>query len=805
MKIIEINEAEAIIEPFFDGGTSDYTDPDPRYRVLDEYEVQALNGAVARAEQAWAFANLSVDRTVPGKPVLQLRRRCDIDLTDYDTFILFGSLPKDFRLWVDAEIDGRVQRLLDGVAGSGSSDEYTAPFAGKRMAALTITIASLSDGIEGNLCWLGLAHSGRLEQMLSRKPQYPADWPGCFAQNPPATPVPDIGILLGEKELPALREKLKKPPFAAVYQQKKEQAVRDMAICPESYIGRFVPHYDRRWNRSRDKAWAPDLSQNACGMHTAIENLAFVGMVEGNVEMLRMAARHALSVAHCEYWCESPMGVLPGATWHHRSFTENIYCKTVALVLDWCGQLLTPFAKQILRDALAMKGLPRIESDFRRVEYIRHMNQGIVFSYGRVFAQLALLPRYPRYARDLEQSEADLKEMIASYVQSDGGVLEGPGYWMFTFNEVLPAFYALARMHGQPFTCYRDIFAGTGGFELSMLSVEDDSTVLHPVNDAHPCTHVSCALAGSFFQFTGDMAWKDLYERLLAQGQMDKDTFALIACPLPDGRVSGEDHISRIFPVTGQLGSLRTGKDLLTRVHLCTGPTYPTHFHADKGSLLLEAGGYTLCPDCGSANYFESELFYLRHARSHSLLYPMRADGVLSVQGRDERGGTVLHAAEYEGAIDFASDDTAAWSDGVYKNVQRRVLSAFAELAVVEDTFQLGQADHVEFLLNCFGEWKLEKGQAVARVGDVTLRVVPLNWQWSEPYVRNLQDGEHRPVWQLCAPYTAARAGRLLTALCMEKKMQVEIRPCEGGWKFVHGEKTVCLQENQRQAEWQSI
>ena len=234
MKIIEINEAEAIIEPFFDGGTSDYTDPDPRYRVLDEYQVQALNGAVARAEQAWAFANLSVDRTVPDKPVLQLRRRCDIDLTDYDTFILFGSLPKDFRLWVDAEIDGRVQRLLDGVAGSGSSDEYTAPFAGKRMAALTITIASLSDGIEGNLCWLGLAHSGRLKQMLSRKPQYPADWPGCFADNPPASPVPDIGILLGEKELPALREKLKKPPFAAPEKRAPATSRPPLSILKES-------------------------------------------------------------------------------------------------------------------------------------------------------------------------------------------------------------------------------------------------------------------------------------------------------------------------------------------------------------------------------------------------------------------------------------------------------------------------------------------------------------------------------------------------------------------------------------------
>ena len=65
-----------------------------------------------------------------------------------------------------------------------------------------------------------------------------------------------------------------------------------------------------------------------------IENLAFVGLVENDLEMMRMAVRHALSVCHCEYWCESAMGVLPGATWHHRSFTENMYCKVISLVLD---------------------------------------------------------------------------------------------------------------------------------------------------------------------------------------------------------------------------------------------------------------------------------------------------------------------------------------------------------------------------------------------------------------------------------------------------------------------------------------
>ena len=82
MKLIEINEAEAIIEPFYDGGTSEPDNHDLRYRVLDEYEIRALNGAVANVKQAWAFIRLSVERTVPDLPVLELRRSCELDIQD---------------------------------------------------------------------------------------------------------------------------------------------------------------------------------------------------------------------------------------------------------------------------------------------------------------------------------------------------------------------------------------------------------------------------------------------------------------------------------------------------------------------------------------------------------------------------------------------------------------------------------------------------------------------------------------------------------------------------------------------------
>ncbi len=797
MKLIEINEAEAIVEPFFDGGTSDIQETEPRYCVFDEYKTEALSGAVACAHQAWAYVDIQVDKTVQNEPVLRMSRSCDLDVSDYDTFIIFASWPKDFKVSVSAVIDGTKRTLLDKVKGSGVCSEYTAPFTGCRMQALAFTFYCDKDGVAGDMSWLGLAHSGRLARMLARKPQYPHDWPGCFVPEMPQAPVPEIGILMGGEELAQLRKKLAQEPFRSLYQAKKEKAQTQMSICPEEYIGRFVPHYDQRFSRARDIANQLVKGGNANGISEVIENLAFVGLVENDLDMMRMAVRHALAIAHCEYWCESPMGVLPGATWHHRSFTENHYCKVVALVLDWCGQLMTPFAKQILRDALAMKGLPRIESDFRRMEYIRSMNQGIVFSYGRIFAQLALLPKHPRYELDLKYSEHDLKEMIGNYVQQDGGTLEGPGYWMFTFNEVLPAFYALARHYKQPFTYYKDLFAKTGDFELSMISCEDNSTVMFPINDAHPSNHIRCALAASFYQFTGKQAWKNLYERLIQGGHMDGDTFALISAPLPDGTQQPEEKVNRLFPVTGQLGSVRKGQDLTTHLHLCSGATCSSHFHEDKGSIILEAGGETLCPDCGCGFYFESELQYLRFAHSHNLLCPVFADGIPARQGRYDKGGRILTVREEGESVEFVSDDTAAWSDSPFKKVQRRVVSPFAELVLLEDRFELDKAENVQFLLNCFGEWKLNKNEARAQVGAVTLRVIPLNWSLENACVCTMQDGEHRPVWQLEAPASSQRKGRLLTLLCMENKMKFELDSDVNGWTVRYGERTLHLENTQ--------
>lgn len=801
MRLIEINEAEAILEPFFDGGTSDPDDFDPRYRVLDEYSVTPLSGAVVKVKQGWAFASIQVDKTVTGCPILRMERDCQVDVHDYDTFIVFANIPTGMSFDLEAKIDGNMVTLGSRIDGVGSSQEYNMPLSGTHLTRLIITIYSDRDGIGGELTWFGVAHTERLARMLARKNQYTADWPGYFVKNPPAEFQPEIGLLFGAEELPQLREKLKTPLFREIYEEKKNKARKAMDICPEEYIGRFVPNFDRRWNRTRNITWG---SQCHC-IYGVIEDLAFVGLIENDAEMLRMACRHAFSVANCEYWCESPMGVLPGATWHHRSFTEDVCCKLIAYVLDWCGDLLTPFAKCVLRDALAMKGLPQIESDFRRFEYIRKMNQGIVFSEGRIFAQLAMLPRYPRYAGDLERSEQDLIEMIGNYVQADGGTPEGPGYWQFTFGECLPVFYALARYHKKPFSYYRDVFGDTGRFALSLLSMEDDFTIYHAINDAHPGARVSGTLASSFYQFTGDPAWKNVYERLMKQGQPGNSTFTLISAPLPDGVILPEADVDRFFPITGQMGILRQGADTQTLLHLCSGGTCKTHFNEDRGSILVDAGGRIICPDCGAGNYSESELNYLHNAQAHSLLCPVNVSGIRAYQGRYETGGKVLYSRREGTFVEFASDDTAAWSDGAYQQVSRRITSPIAELAVLEDTFRLGTSDYVNFQMNSFGKWKICGNTATTAVGDVTLRVIPLNWNWDEVCVREMMDGEHQPVWQMCASYKQERAGRLLTALCLERSMTISVKSVPEGWLFGQAEKEFLLEEKENHAEWRGF
>ena len=424
-----------------------------------------------------------------------------------------------------------------------------------------------------------------------------------------------------------------------------------------------------------------------------MEVLAFIGVIESDVHMLTMAARMALSAAHCEYWSESIIGTMAGTTWHHRSFAEEVNCAACGLVLDWAGSVLTPHAKQLIRDAIIMKGLPRIESDFKRTEYIRHMNQGIVFSKGPIIGTLSLLPAHPRYSSLIDEAEKDLHEMIDSYVHPDGGTLEEIAYWSYTFSSVMPLAYALARYRGKNLSQYAtDSLCKTGDYGLGMMSTAGAGNTYLAVNDAHGDRSYPPGLLAAYCRLSDREEWRTLYNLAMLEPSEAADIYHLIMAPreqMPESISEAQKPRFDVFPDVGQLSSVRRLESgALSHLHLCSGPTYGGHYHEDKGGIIIEAGGEPLAIDRGVTDYHHPEVNLIGMASRHNIVYPESPDGRFIEQPPNAKGGILTSWKRIGELVLACSDNLEAWESGVFTYNMRRILSPSADL-IIEPTHKL--------------------------------------------------------------------------------------------------------------------
>jgi len=779
---VPINEAEAIFAPFFDNGN-----------LLETFEVRSGAGCAARAEPAWSSVDVVIDRAPVGAAALTLVCRAPLAIAGYDVFRVFACQPPYVRLRITGTVDGGAVVILDSHVGDGGMQEIDGTLAGARLDAFTLEFSLLeSRPATVALRWLGLANRAAQARLEARPSPFTLDWPYCLVPKP-AEPAPALGILFGADELETLRVRCLSGPLKPLADTLRRQALESMKLEPEKMVGTLVPAPDLRWTRVRDN-WKPYL-------YHKMEPLALMGLIDQNPEFSRMAARMALAVAHCTHWCESPMGVHPGATWHHASFQETYYSAACALVLDWAGAWFTPRGRRVVEDAIVMKGFPRIESDFKRKEYIRSMNQGIVFSIGRILGLLALIPSHPRYASQLAEAERDLHEMMDAYILDDGVILEGPGYWAHTFLDVSPLYYVLARHHRRPLKDYAsEKLRRTGDFALSLLSTLGAGTCYLGINDAHNQVGYPPNTVVVFSLITDRPEWKRLLAAELAAPAepghggfgtgVDHFGLAMAGCGGLDldnteSRTPDTEHRFSVFPLGGQAASVRQDAALgAVHLHLCSGPAYGGHFHEDKGSIILEAAGKPLVIDRGILAYHEAENAFLHCAAAHSLLYPEpRADGVPFVQpgwGEHAYGARLGECIEVDGLVLLASDNAGAWPDGLFETNLRRICSPTPTLFLIEDVIEAGQLLEMSFRLHTTQPVEVRGREAWIRALGVSLRVAAVNWTPSVVDAAECSiDDQHRPVNLVRLVTAPARSHRLLTVL--------ELLPAgatAGRWQF---------------------
>ncbi|MBN2853145.1 MAG: heparinase II/III family protein [Clostridia bacterium] len=763
MNIIPINYAQAIIEPLYDYGN--FESKTEGHPLLKEYTFTGMNPYVD-FKVTWCSLNISISKGEAHRPLAVMKRKCRLDLTDYNQFILFGSIPDNVMVSMEAEIDGEKQLILSEQSGLNTTGELRGLFHGHILTSIVITFSIKENKpCEIDLRWIGLSNTEREKELSKIKAVIDPSWPQ-YIKTDDYFIEPQMNLFFDQDDLINIRKDIQKEPFKTAFDRLRKQALKYLSLNPESVerhihstvdslkknedlipenmVSTYVPWGDRRWNLNSEMRFSKIDRQ--------MEVLSFVGLVDENIDMCHLAVRMALSIAHCENWTESAMGKLPGTTWHHRSFTEAAYLKACSLVLDWAGFLLTEHGKDIILDAMVLKGLPRVESDFKRQEYIRFMNQGIHFNGGRLPAYICLSRKWPRYEEMVSVCKKDLFEMIDNYVLDDGGTLEGPAYWNYTFEEAVQEVYMLAKHEKRTLNEIASAkLIKTAAYGANMMSLINHGTMFLPVNDAHWDKNYHLGMTASFYLLSNNDQLRKIYFRMLKSNEIESDPFLFIAGnKMNDFDTDGEiDEWFNVLPDTGQVDFRINDKDFgMIHLHYITGPVYKGHCQADKGSFILETDQESLLIDRGILPYSHPDTMLMKYAINHNCLVPFDDDGDFYNQSIDLPGGKLSKAEFLNDTLQIVSDDTEAWGKELFKRCTREISSVNKREFIITDSGEItDKIKGFSFRLHTRNIIEKQKDGYIIIGNKCDLLVQPINYtSISDGYKKEGTDSESRDV-----------------------------------------------------------
>lgn len=672
------NGAKGVLEPFYDGGEAyhDYH----KYVTLDNYKVEPEGAAY----QTWATSNF---RIMPHTSVTA-ERECDIDLGRFDELYIEAKIPDyvEMRLLINGE-----EIIKEN--GTGGTREYYGKARESRIKSIRMEFTNNSESIyDAVVSHIGVRDSKFLsEEEIKGENTYP-DWEGCFEENPEIELFTNIFVDDGE----ALREKMRSPFFLKTYEKTKQIAKTYMDKVPEKAIERA-------------------LTNACCSLYEGVVLLAFVGYIEKDIKMLTMAARYALSLASCETWYIEEKELVTGVTWNGRVFRTTFASYGISIFMEFGGSILTWHGRNYLYEALVRKGISRFDGDFKMMEYIYHMNQGLAFSPGYIYALLTMTQRFPRYKKRIDEIENDIDEMLEGTINPDGGMCEGLGYWSYTIESYYLTAGALAKYRG------KSIYEYVGGrldktsdFALVMTG---GNNIFRTVGDTgrygflkHICMFM--------YQATKNPLWAKYHDI-----EMKKN---------PDGQGIGSWYLSYLifgeeikpddmneknetekfcsFPDSGYTYLKRENVEFFA----ISGKSF-SHCHPDKGSFTIDLNNEPVLIDRGMVAYSEACADELSSSEAHNMALPV-IDGAILKQNSQHGYGSTMRSSRYEnGVLEWISDNDNVWDrELVIKNV-RTIKSSNPYEYEITDEFEFTRSSQVAFLLNMYN--------------DEHIKVEPVNWE----------------------------------------------------------------------------
>lgn len=695
---MKINEAECIIERFFDGGES-YSNNE-KYSPLSEYKVACPDGATVF--QDWLAVQITIPKLPKGK--VTISKNCMLKVGKYDNFLI-SCIRSNCIIQFSAETE---DGLIEYTAAENGKKEISIPLRTKFIKSFSLSFSNNNpnENSSCSLIWLGLSNSENLE-IINNHDDF--EFTGCLQD--PAEFKPQIGIYIREEQYADFLRKIKKEPFSTWYQTLKDKAYSEKDRMPEKEVGEYILNNNKWCCRDRDMCADPIFEV----MHI----VALVAMVEKDRDLMTLACRMALAVSATHHWTEGFMGDLPLTTWHHRSFLEGLVSKRCAMVLDWAGSALTWHGKNIIYDAMMQKGLPRMEADLNCFDYLYHCNQGMVFNDDRIHTYIALAQKYPRYKRLIKNAEEDFLEMINTCFTEDGGYVEGPGYFSYTFENVVTTASILANYYNKPLRDYvTERIKKTADYALSMFSDVGNGRKYFMINDCYGYFGYTPTIYDFYTKVTGDKVWNSYYKMAMEDaGKGGSVEPLLLNSPVQSSMelCDNKEFISlNTIGETAVRFNTPGGKALL---HITAGKAYYSHFHGDKGSILLDVDGEHIFIDKGNASNIA------KLPQSHNLFSPENQ----SLVQTPETGGRVICSEFKNGILNYCADLTSAWEKGIFKKITRNIATDENGTLILTDNAICEQKTAMNLRFHTYGEISESNGVFTVSCNGKQVEIIPKN------------------------------------------------------------------------------
>lgn len=617
-----------------------------------------------------------------------MEKELDVPTGGYDKLIVGAAIPDNAQLVVAVQTDkGLLKQTFEKLPNQHR--EYVVPLNGaQKLMHLTLSVYSKEKGVQAEaILWVILQNEKKLAEYTQSLLPFGKEW-SQHIQSKEYEPkfIPTYGIVFGKGQLDEIRARHQAMIQANGSSPYIEAAKKLMQSDPEDLIKEYLGN-SIRFGRDRDLSM-PDLKPS---------DLAIAGILTKDKEMLRMAARYAMTLAVTPHWDEGFMGHFPGSNWVHAAFRESWAAHELAITLDLAGDMFTKAGRNFILKRLAIDGIGHINYITWSAEYIHRMNQMSVFSHGRILAYAILEKTMPRVKPYLELAYKDLANSLQTIFLPDGGDVEGPGYMTYTIAEAGLALYYYAMATGKPLAeVIPPNILHTEAFAEALCSTVPENDFI-PICDTEATIDRMDAVA--FLATMSDKSrWGAIYCKALARKEAPANQSpGLLALAIPSRQQTANPELKPFvsLPDMGIMASTRKVDDQWLKIFIQGNKAKAGHTHEDKGSFIIEFAGEVFAGDYGRAPYGDAMTFAAKQCQWHNMLIPM-TDGErpgpvnpIPVDVKPSGNGDAKH---FEARIDA----TLGWEKYYVKNI-RSWNSPTPEELLITDEYELVKGKGVDF------------------------------------------------------------------------------------------------------------